>query len=182
MSRFLVFLRHGQYDPDHGSLTVTGCEQAKHAARMLARTKFDTVWSSTLPRARETADIVAKQMQLPVSSIRRSGLFREGIYTKVEGYEIPADEQREDRERAEAAWKKLFRTSRVDRTELVVCHGNIIRYFVCQALRAPLPKWLRMTTNHCAVTRFVVRERNGSALVRLISYNETGHLPPKLVT
>jgi serine/threonine-protein phosphatase PGAM5 len=177
-TRTLVFLRHGQYDAENGgALTVLGREQARLAGKFLEAFKFDLVWSSTLPRAKETADIVSSQ--LGGMRVRHNGLLREGLYTKVKGYNIPASERREDRARADAAYAKIVRTSRADRSELVVCHGNLIRYFICRALHTPIAKWLRMTTSHCGLSRLVVRD---TGVVRVMSYNETSHLPAKFVT
>jgi serine/threonine-protein phosphatase PGAM5 len=177
-TRTLVFLRHGQYDAENGGvLTVLGREQARLAGKYLEALKFDIVWSSTLPRAKETADIVSRH--IGGMRVRHTGLLREGLYTKVEGYDIPASERREDRARADAAYAKIVRTSRADRMELVVCHGNLIRYFMCRALHTPTAKWLRMTTSHCGLSRVVVRD---TGAVRVVSYNETSHLPTKLVT
>ena len=177
-TRTLVFLRHGQYDAEsRGELTALGREQARLTATYLEALRFDLVWSSTLPRARETAEIVAGH--LGGMRVRHTGLLREGLYTKVEGHEVPASERREDRARADAAYAKIVRTSRAERTELVVCHGNLIRYLMCRALHTPVAKWLRMTTSHCGLSRVIVRE---TGAVRVVSYNETSHLPIKLVT
>lgn len=177
-TRTLLFLRHGQYDADsRGELTPLGREQARLTATYLEAFTFDVVWSSTLLRAKETAEIVAAR--LGAMRVRHTGLLREGMYTKVEGYDVPASERREDRARADAAYAKIVRTSRTERTELVVCHGNLIRFIVCRALRAPLARWLRMTTSHCGLTRVLVRD---TGAVRVVSYNETSHLPTKLVT
>jgi serine/threonine-protein phosphatase PGAM5 len=177
-TRTLVFLRHGQYDAEsRGELTALGREQARLTGTYLQGFPFDVIWSSTLPRAKETAEIVATQ--LGGLRVRHTGLLREGLYTKVEGYEVPASEQRADRARADAAYAKIVRTSRSERRELVVCHGNLIRYLMCRALHTPVAKWLRMTTSHCGLTRVIVRD---TGAVRVVSYNETSHLPIKLVT
>jgi serine/threonine-protein phosphatase PGAM5 len=177
-TRTLVFLRHGQYDAEsRGELTPLGREQALATATYLASFELDLIWSSTLPRARETADIVAAH--LGGMRVRHTSLLREGLYTKVEGHHVPASERRHDRARADAAYAKIVRTSRAERTELVVCHGNLIRYIMCRALHTPVSKWLRMTTSHCGLTRVIVRD---TGAVRVVSYNETSHLPTKLVT
>lgn len=177
-TRTLVFLRHGQYDAESlGSLTALGRKQAHLSGKYLQSFAFDAIWSSTLLRARETADIVAEHLGKP--RIHHTRLLREGLYTKVEGYPVSAAERREDRERADTAFAKIVRTSRADRTELVVCHGNLIRYFMCRALKTPFTRWLRMTTSHCGITRVVVRD---TGAVRVVSYNETGHLPRSHVT
>jgi serine/threonine-protein phosphatase PGAM5 len=177
-TRTLFFLRHGQYDAEsRGELTPLGREQARLTGKYLETFRFDLVWSSTLPRARETADIVTEH--LGGMRVRHTGLLREGLYTKVEGYEVPASERRADRARADAAYAKIVRPSRAERTELVVCHGNLIRYLMCLALHTSVSKWLRMTTSHCGLTRVIVRD---TGAVRVVSYNETSHLPNKLVT
>jgi serine/threonine-protein phosphatase PGAM5 len=177
-TRTLVFLRHGQYDAENGGLlTPLGREQARLSAKYLEAFRFDCIWSSTLPRAKETAEIAAQH--LGDLRVRHTGLLREGLYTKVEGYDVPASERREDRARADAAYAKIVRVSRAERTELVVCHGNLIRYLMCRALHTPIAKWLRMTTSHCGLTRVLVRD---TGAVRVVSYNETSHLPTKLVT
>jgi serine/threonine-protein phosphatase PGAM5 len=177
-TRTLLFLRHGQYDAENGGvLTPLGREQARLTAKYLEGCRFDAIWSSTLPRAKETADIVVQQFGH--LRVRHTGILREGLYTKVEGYDIPPAERRADRARADEAYAKIVRKSRSERTELVVCHGNLIRYIMCRALHMPIPKWLRMTTSHCGLSRLLVRD---SGAVRVMSYNETSHLPMKLVT
>lgn len=176
-TRHLVLVRHGQYDVENGgALTAVGREQARLTARFLEATEPDVIWSSNLVRAKETADILAARLG---RRVRRSTLLREGMYSHVKGYEVPASERREDKERADRAYRAIFRVSRSDRTEIVVCHGNLIRYFVCRSLHVPIGKWLRMTTNHCGITRILIRD---TGAVRVVSYNETAHLPRKLVT
>ena len=164
-TRAIVLLRHGQYDLDGvGSLTDLGRLQARTAGKRLARTHLDAVWSSTLIRAKETAALVAAELTAFDGEVRTSGLLREGMYSRIEGYEVPPDEMREDRARAEAAWARFFRKSRKDRTELLVCHGNLIRFFLCRALGVRVSRWTRMTTNHCGVTRVLVRDTGACLL------------------
>ena len=67
----LLLLRHGESEGnragvvqgglDHYALTPLGREQAGAAARRLAGLEIDVLYSSTLRRARETAEIVAAQ-------------------------------------------------------------------------------------------------------------------------
>lgn len=176
-TRTLVLLRHGQYEPENGRLTALGREQARLSAEYLERMPIDAIWSSTLTRAKETAAIVASHRN--VGTPRHTGLLREGLYTKLDGYDVPAAERRLDRSRADRAYVKFFRVSRTDRVELVVCHGNLIRYLMCRALNTPVAKWTRMNTNHCGLTRVLIRD---TGAVRVVSYNETSHLPLRLIT
>lgn len=181
-TRTLVLVRHGQYSTETGGkLTDLGREQADFTGRFLgkqlAEERVHALWSSTLPRARETASILATS--LSELKPRAVSVLREGMYSNVKGYEVPAEERAEDRARADAAYEKFFRMSRPDRLEIVVCHGNLIRYLVCRALHAPILRWTRMNSSHCSLTRILVRD---TGAVRVVSYNETGHLPTKWVT
>lgn len=180
-TRTLLLIRHGQYEADGGRLTPLGREQALITGRWLVEQNGTpralSLWSSTLPRARESAELIAHSF--PLVKVRSVGVLREGMYSKVKGYEIPARERKEDRARASAAWSRFFRTSRSDRLEIVVCHGNLIRYLVCRVLHAPVVRWTRMNSNHCGITRVLVRD---TGAIRMVTYNETSHLPSKLVT
>jgi serine/threonine-protein phosphatase PGAM5 len=181
-TRTLLLVRHGQYAvSDGGRLTDLGRQQARVTGEWLASqidAKFTlSLWSSTLPRARETAAIVSESLAAP--ALRSVGVLREGIYSKIRGYELTPEERAEDRARADLAYAKFFRTSRAERTDVLVCHGNLIRYLLCRAIDVPPSRWVRMISNHCSVTRILVR---GAGTVRVVSYNETAHLPPNLVT
>lgn len=181
-TRTLLLVRHGQYATETGGkLTTLGREQAAFTGRFLAEhlegERVDALWSSTLPRARETASILAGSFSK--LKVRAASVLREGMYSKVKGYEVPADERAEDRARADAAFTRYFKVSRTDRLEIVVCHGNLIRYLVCRSLHAPVLRWTRMNSSHCSITRILVRD---TGAVRVVSYNETGHLPRRLST
>lgn len=183
----MLLVRHGQYATDDGGrLTDRGREQARRTAAWLSRhldgKRIDAIWSSTLPRARETASILANDLNGKIAgrtSVRAVGILCEGIYSKIKGYELSARERLEDRARADAAYARFFRTSRSDRLEIVVCHGNLIRYLLCRAIDVPVSRWTRWNSNHCAITRVLVRD---TGAVRVVSYNETAHLPDELVT
>ena len=181
-TRTLVFVRHGQYMSDGvGHLTELGRAQAERTgawlAEQLAGVRIDVLWSSTLVRARETADIVADSFGR--MKVRPTGILREGMYSKLKDYPVPADERAEDRTRADQAWARLSKKSRSDRLEIVVCHGNLIRYLVCRAMRVPVGRWTRLNSNHCGVTRVLIRD---TGAIRVVSYNETAHLPKALLT
>ena len=53
-------------------------------------------------------------------------------------------------------------------------HGNPIRYLISRLLVDSGDSWSRMGTNNCGISKVVVRS-NGR--IRLMTYNDTGHLP-----
>jgi serine/threonine-protein phosphatase PGAM5 len=57
--------------------------------------------------------------------------------------------------------------------EVIVCHGNMIRYFFCRALQLPPEAWLRLCTFNCSITYLVIRP-NGMVSARMMG--DIGHL------
>jgi serine/threonine-protein phosphatase PGAM5 len=57
--------------------------------------------------------------------------------------------------------------------ELIVGHGNVIRYFVCRGLQLPPEAWLRFSVFNCSITYMVV---SPAGYVSVRSLGDTGHL------
>ena len=57
--------------------------------------------------------------------------------------------------------------------EIIVGHGNVIRYFVCRALQLPPEAWLRLSVFNCSIT-YVTIQPNGYVSVRMVG--DSGHL------
>ena len=55
--------------------------------------------------------------------------------------------------------------------------GNLIGYFVGQALGSPADAWMRSDIQHCGLTEITLKRARGPLLLR---HNDTGHLPPAL--
>jgi serine/threonine-protein phosphatase PGAM5 len=180
-------MRHGQYDEmaltrEGGALTPLGRKQAARTAAALRKLEVNAIWSSTLLRARETASIVAAKQ--PTLRVKRTKLLCEVIPTKLPKHlriRIPVDAKHiaGDRVRADRAFDTLFRTTKKSRTEIVVCHGNLIRYLVCRALGIAPKLWMRLDSTHCGLTEFRVLPQGN---VRVVRYNDVGHLPAKIRT
>ena len=84
------------------SLSAVGREQAESAARLLAATRIDAVWSSPLARARDTAAIIAAPHRL---AVQESEAFREMGFGDWEG--LTRDEVRERFPEAHRAWAEI---------------------------------------------------------------------------
>jgi serine/threonine-protein phosphatase PGAM5 len=178
--RTIILVRHGQYDLETGSLTGLGRQQTRATARALKGLRISAIHSSTLPRAQETAAILRSLLRIR-TKIRSSSLLREALPTPLPGRITPERRRRiqANFKRMCRAFEKLMRPARSERIELVVAHGNLIRLFVCLALRSKPATWLKMGTHNCGATTLVVTADKGA---RLVSYNEIGHLPRKLRT
>lgn len=89
----------------------------------------------------------------------------------------------EDGARIEAAFRKYFHRAEPDQKQdtytLVVCHANVIRYFVCRALQFPPEAWLRISLGHASITWISVMD---DGRVTLRTLGETGHMPKELLS
>ena len=65
------------------------------------------------------------------------------------------------------------------RCEIIVCHGNVIRYCALRALQLPPEAWLRLALANASITKVVMRADGG---VSLHGLGDSGHLPPQMVT
>src|SRR6185503_6341352 len=70
-------------------------------------------------------------------------------------------------------------TTGAERRDVLVCHGNVIRYLVTKALGVDTKAWLEMSVGHASLTTIRV-EADGS--FKLIAIGDRGHIPPNLQT
>ncbi|XP_023335751.1 serine/threonine-protein phosphatase PGAM5, mitochondrial [Eurytemora carolleeae] len=206
-SRILVLVRHGQYnlsgtEDDERYLTELGRKQAALTGErlnllfneFLEPKKDDNgnvekprirLVKSTMKRATETGDII--HSHLPGLNIDSCDLIREGAPCPPDP---PTDKWCPDPwdffqegSRIEAGFRKYFHRADPSQSEtsvdILVCHGNVIRYFVCRALQLDPAAWLRMSVHNGSITILEIRP---SGNVSLRQVGEAGHFPPQLLT
>ncbi|XP_047142028.1 serine/threonine-protein phosphatase PGAM5, mitochondrial isoform X1 [Hydra vulgaris] len=191
-TRHVLLVRHGQYitkDSDEERiLTDIGRQQAAATGVRLKslNISFNKITVSTMTRAKETGVIISDQM--PEVPIEYCSLIREGAPYPPEPPSKSWNPERwvtfyKDNPRIEGAFRKYFHradsSQKEDSFEVLVCHGNVIRYFVCRALQFPPEGWLRMSIGNCGITWLTIRP-NGSVSLR--GLGDVGHLPPELIT
>ena len=189
-SRTLYLVRHGNYDwederdPDVGkALVPLGVAQARLVAtrlRMLP-VRMTGLYSSTMTRARQTAQVVHEDF--PELEWIRSRRIREctpPTWRKDIASKHDAEELKECSRILQEAFDEFFVPSPAgDRHDIVVCHGNVIRYFVTRALGVDPEAWLGMSVGNCSLT--VIRV-NPDASMKLLMIGDVGHIPPNLQT
>lgn len=181
--RTVVLIRHGEYDHeddsvDEGRLDTLGRQQARLVAERLDALpiEFDSIQASTLNRARETGEIIARwfpELELRLyDDIRECTMptRRADIMDELEPGEAEACEVT-----LEGAFERIFRPAPDDdQYDIVVCHGNIIRWVVCKVLEVDPLAWLQMSIANCSITVVQVRQ-DGS--MKLVSFADSGHIP-----
>jgi len=188
--RTVYLIRHGDYDhdderdPDLGkALVPLGVAQARIIGARLRGlpVEMSSLHSSTMTRARQTALVIGEEF--PGLELQTSRLIRE-CTPPTWREDVMADETEADlqacTEQLEEAFPLYFAPSPdADRHDIVVCHGNVIRYFVTKVLKVDAMAWLGMSIGNCSLTVVTV-DADGS--MKLLSYGDVGHLPPNLTT
>ena len=188
--RTLVLVRHGVYDetderdPEIGkALIAEGREQARITGERLAAwpQPVDAVYASTMTRARETAEIIMKSLPgVPLTANRDLRECEPPGYGRMDMAGVTAGSKDSCAARIDERLARYFRPSpERDSAEVLVCHGNVIRWLTCRAMGADPKLWLSMSLANCSLTVIQVRA-NGTC--KITAVGDRGHLPVALQT
>ncbi|KAM8887210.1 serine/threonine-protein phosphatase PGAM5, mitochondrial isoform 4-T4 [Spinachia spinachia] len=190
-TRNILLIRHSQYNlsgtiDKERILTPLGREQADFTGKRLAALglKYDVLVHSSMARATETANIISKHLagvELVSCDLLREGAPIEPVPPVT--HWKPDAVYHEDGARIEAAFRRYIHRAdpkqKEDSYEIIVCHANVIRYFVCRALQFPPEGWLRMGLNNGSITWLTIRP---SGRVALRTLGDSGFMPPDKLT
>lgn len=192
-TRYLYLARHAEASADETELTEAGRRQATLLGRRLRDSPISALHHGPLPRAAQTAALVAEQLDGRVRP-RVSEAAGDFVPYVPERDELPPDSadavlgflggtSATDRERGAALARQavaLFTgpaDGDEDRHELVVTHNFLIGWLVREVLDAPKSRWLGL--NHCNAALTVIRYAPGRPHFVLL-FNDMRHLPPEL--
>jgi len=184
--RTLVLVRHGNYDEDDPrdakvgkALRPLGVAQARLAGGRLRALpdRFDAISASPLTRARQTAELIVSELGAGELAIdpdlaectpptRRADIMAQ---------ETPEDLAACSAQLERLAGRLLAPSPAGDRRELVVAHGNVIRYLVTRALAVDPAAWLGMSIGHASLTVIAIDSQGAT---RVLAVGDVGHLPP----
>lgn len=186
----LVLVRHGNYAPDPSvdenigpHLSPIGVAQAHLAANALAALpRFDGLYASPMQRARDTAAVIGAD-DFPDRKFEVVDDLAECTpptpLGEVAKTEPPAD-MAACKARLDRLYARFFTAANdQDRSDLLVCHGNVIRYLVTRALGVDTGAWLAMSIGNASITTIRI-DADGRAHV--IAVGDVGHIPPRLRT
>lgn len=186
--RTVYLIRHGAYvadrnaDPQLGpGLTPLGIAQARLVAARLngSGVSFDSMTASPLQRARDTAAVMHETLsKVPLT---QSPLLRECTPTLPEAAEGEVARERAAcaKQLDQAFAQFLVPAQGANRNDILVAHGNVIRYLTMKALKVDAPVWAGMSVAHASLTVIEVRP-DGSA--RVLAVGDSGHIPSPLVS
>lgn len=189
--RTIYLIRHGDYAPQNDSLpdsenilTPLGIAQACLVSTRLKSMNiiFNSLTSSTMTRAKQTALVINKDF--PELKLEQSNLIMECTppsWRKDVMAGVDTLEKGECVENLEQAFQKYFIPSPDDknRNDIIVCHGNVIRYFVTKVLKVDTMAWLQMSISNCSLT--IIRILPDGTM-KLDAFSDYGHIPENMRT
>ncbi len=201
----LYLIRHGQSAGNaegrfggHGPtpLSDLGVQQAERTANVLAKEGIDVIYSSDLVRAVQTAEPLAKLLDIPINT---SEAFRERNVGVLQG--LTFDESKRDHpkdyyalinrninhvitdgesyrqllKRITSELRTILRTHQGERIAIVSHTGAIcyLTLFLLGAIHRNTSTTPWIITSNCGINRFEFR---GPRNVRLLALNDTRHL------
>lgn len=147
--------------------------------------KIDQIVHSSLPRAIETARIIQKKLNFR-KPMRSCGLLNEcvpGFPSELRKRFGHTDKKKLKQNEAQMlhAYRKHFRPTRRDSVEVLVCHGNVIRYLICKVLDVDTLAWRKIEILQCSVSVVKIRSKGANRRI-VITVNDAGHIPIKFRT
>jgi len=144
--------------------------------------KFTSLISSTMTRARQTAMII--NQEFPELELKQSELICECTppsWRKDIMMGVDTTKKEECVKNIELAFQEFFIPSpdANDRNDIIVCHGNVIRYFVTKVLKVDTMSWLQMSITNCSLT--IVRIMPDGTM-KLEAFSDYGHIPENMRT
>lgn len=189
--RTIYLIRHGDYNQTDevdeftgNELTPLGIAQARLlSARLKAMpVEFTSLTSSTMTRARQTAIIVNEEF--PELTLAQDELISECTPPTLRKDVMSESDSvglTHCKNNIEKAFAKYFAPSPDDndRNDIIVCHGNVIRYFVTKVLNVDPMSWLQMSITNCSLT--IIRVLPDGKM-KLDTFSDYGHIPENMRT
>lgn len=140
---------------------------------------FTSLTSSPMTRARQTAMVV--NQSLPRLKLEISPLLRETTprtwRTDMVKDVTPAEFDKAEAQLNEAFAKFFVPAQGADQHDILVCHGNVTRYFVTKALGVDTRAWHGFAVAHGSLT---VIQVNAKGAFKIVSVGDVRHIPPNL--
>ena len=191
----IYLLRHGALAEDNRDrfigqidlpLAEEGIRQAQALAQTLHNENIGIIYCSDLLRSRQTAEIIADEINAPIKARRElrevslgnwEGLSRSEVKSSfplqyaergkdIENYRIPGGESfAECRQRALAAWEEILNCG--SERIAVAGHAGINRLLLCHLLEMPIANMFRIGQDYGCVN--IIEQTDGHISVRLIN-------------
>ncbi len=190
-SRTIYLIRHGEYSSPYKNapdselvLTPLGIAQARLVSSRLKsmNINFNSLISSTMTRAKQTTEVI--NQDFPELKPELSDLVRECAPPSWRNNVmagVDTTEKEECVKNLDQAFQKYFIPSPDDRdrNDIIVCHGNVIRYYVTKVLQIDAKAMFQMSITNCSLTIITVLP---DGTMKLDAFSDYGHISENMRT
>jgi len=188
----IYLVRHGHFDMldsknsiEGKCLLPSGIQQAELTGELLASfgSKFNCIYSSDYSRARQTAEIIASklinvphQIDSDLREINNRYYYRQGASSVLEP--LTELERADHPPSAVTAFDKYFvKQPPTSKSEVIVCHGNLITYFLSRLIQLSEFEWQSLYIHYCSITEIRIAATGESDIVSIC---DERHIPKEL--
>lgn len=193
-----ILIRHGQHEGEAENriegwadfeLTEFGKEQAAAAAKALTAYEIDHLYTSSLARAKQTAEIIGEEIDLKPIDLHDTKAMNYGLsggltkfeaevlYPKPRHYKTPhykswgSESELEFTRRVLSSFYELYYQNPGKKIALVT-HGRVISVIIREIMDLPITQDLRIESEDTSIHRF----KFGPDKSEILKLNDTNHL------
>lgn len=174
----IIFVRHAEKEDlgEDPNLTKKGVKQSEYLAKSLKKEKIDRFYCSDLNRAKQTAQIVSKQISINPKI--------ENSLNEFESYTVKSPKNKWNKEEKEhynnltLFLKGLMEDPNKDEVVLIIAHGVTNRIIASYFLGLNLVKMIQFTQKEAGLNSIYWKDKFKNWRLRV--WNDDSHIPKKL--
>ncbi len=174
----IIFIRHTEKEEvgEDPYLTKRGIKQAKHLANRLKKEKFSEFYCSDMNRAKQTSEIVSKDIKMKPKIVKSLNEFKSEMLRK--------DKNKWNREEKchyneLISFLKKITKKRDDKSSiLIIAHGITNRIILSYFLGLNLKKIVQFRQSEAGVNSIYWTEKFKNWRLRI--WNDNNHIPDRL--
>jgi len=174
----IIFIRHTEKEEtgEDPYLTKKGIKQAKHLAKRLSKESFTKFYCSEMNRAKQTADIISKEIKLKPKIEISLNEFKNSI---IKERENKWDEKEKKHYNQLISFiKKISKKPEKNEKILIIAHGITNRIILSNFLNLDLNKLMPFRQSEGGINSIYWVEKFKNW--RLKIWNDNNHIPEKL--
>ena len=177
----IIFVRHGltKEGKEKKDLIKEGINQAKLLAKRLKKTKIDKIYSSNMPRAIQTAEIISKELKLPFKIKPELEEYEEKIFLEENTSKWPNQEQIKLRN-LKSFLNKLMSLKEKNITVLIIAHGITNRLILSHIMKIPMGRTFYFRQFNTCVNLIHWTKKSKIRNWKLSLMNDISHLTPSI--
>lgn len=171
----IYLVRHAEKveEKDNTPITKKGEKQSKNLGKFLKKIKINEFYTSNLLRAKQTSEIVSKEIKLRPKIIEALNEFEVGHMRN--GFKNFPKKDKTHFKKLNEFLDKITKNPNQEKNILIIAHGYTNRFIFSKFLKIDHKKTLPFMQHETGINKIVWNKRHGNW--RLLRWNNIEHLP-----